>query len=150
METMHAGIRYGLLAALSVTGTAHWNAPTEQTPAFYSSAPAHGTAPLLSGDQLSGPYFAHSYQVTAYKMAAKVEKILFTQPCYCRCDLALHHRSLHSCFEGTHGAVCATCMRQAIYTYQQTQAGKTPVQIRQGIERGEWQDVDVQDAKLVP
>ena len=26
----------------------------------------------MSGQQLSGPYFAHSYQVTAYKMAAKI------------------------------------------------------------------------------
>lgn len=145
---MHTWLRYGALAALTVTGTAHWNAPEENTPAYYSTAPARDTAPLLSGDQLTGPYFAHDYQVTVYKMAAKVERVLFAQPCYCRCDLALKHKSLHSCFEGTHGAVCATCMRQAVYTYQQTKLGKTPAQIRQGIMHGDAQNVDVQNASL--
>ncbi len=145
---MHGLARYGVLAVLAVAGTARWNAPTENVPAYYTGAPSWKTAPLLSGDQLTGPYFTHAYQVTAYKMAAKVEKVLFTQPCYCRCDLAMHHKSLHSCFEGTHGAVCATCMRQAIYTYQQTQLGKTSAEIRQGIMRGDWQNVDVEHATL--
>lgn len=145
---MHAWARYGVLAVVTGAGAAHWNAPTETTPAYYTAAPARGAPPLLSGDQLTGAYFSHPYQVTAYQMAAKVEKVLFTQPCYCRCDIALHHKSLHSCFEGTHGAVCATCMRQAVYTYQQTQLGKTPAQIRQGIEHGDWQNVDVASAKL--
>ena len=145
---MYVWARYGLLAVVTVAGTAHWNAPTENTPAYYGTAPKTDYAPLLSGDQLTGPYFAHPYQVKAYKMAAKVEKVLFTQPCYCRCDLALHHKSLHSCFEGTHGAVCATCMRQAVYTYQQTKLGKTPQQIREGIMHGDWQNVDVENAEL--
>ena len=145
---MHTWGRYGVLARVTVTGAAHWNDPTENTPAYYNAAPSRGTAPLLSGDQLTGPPFSHPYQVTAYKMAAKVEKVLFTQPCYCRCDLALHHKSLHSCFEGTHGAVCANCMRQAVYTYQQTKLGKTPAQIREGIMHGDWQNVDVQSATL--
>lgn len=142
--------RYGVLAMVAVAGTARWNPPTESTPAYYSTAPRQSPTPLLHGDQLTGPYFAHPYQVTAYQMAAKVEKVLFTQPCYCRCDLALHHKSLHSCFEGTHGAVCSTCMRQAMYTYQQTELGKTPAEIRGGIMRGEWQRVDVQNATLQP
>lgn len=145
---MHVLAKYGVLAMVTVAGTAHWNAPTENTPAYFSTAPKSGYAPLMSGDQLTGPYFSHPYQVKAYQMAAKVEKALFAQPCYCRCDLALHHKSLHSCFEGTHGAVCATCMRQAIYTYQQTKLGKTPQQIRQGIMNGDWQNVDVESASL--
>lgn len=102
----------------------------------------------MSGDQLEGPYFSHQYQVVAYEMAAKIEKVLYQQPCYCRCDLALHHKSLHSCFEGTHGAVCATCMKQAVFAYEQTKLGKTPAEIRAAIERGEWKDVDVLNAKM--
>ena len=145
---MYVWARYAVLATVTVTGTARWNAPTENIPAFYSTAPKSDYAPLLHGEQLTGPFFSHPYQVGAYKMAAKVEKALFAQPCYCRCDLALHHKSLHSCFEGTHGAVCATCMRQAVYTYQQTQRGETPAHIRQGIMRGEWQNVDVESATL--
>lgn len=145
---MQAWLRYSLLATVTAAGSAHWVAGTDTTPAFYSVAPRTAAHPLLSGDKLTGPNFAHSYQVTAYKMAAAVEKVLYSQPCYCRCDRALLHKSLHSCFEGTHGAECATCMRQAVYTYQQTKLGKTPEEIRAGIESGEAQNVDVVNATL--
>jgi len=145
---MHGWVRYGVLGLATVGAAAKWVPPTDSTPAHYLSAPRYGTAHVMSGDQLTGEYFSHPYQVIAYEMAAKVEKVLYEQPCYCRCDLALHHKSLHSCFEGTHGAVCATCMRQAVYAYQQTKLGKTPEEIRAGIERGEWKDVDVENAKL--
>ena len=142
--------RISALALLAGSATVHWVGPTNEMPAYYRVAPEHtGVAhAILSGDQLTGPYFAHSYQVVAYEMAAKIPEVLYQQPCFCRCDVALHHRSLHSCFEGTHGAVCATCMRQAVYAYQQTQLGKTPVEIREGIIRGDWKDVDVQHATL--
>ena len=39
-------------------------------------------------------------------------------------------------------------MRQAIYAYQQTQLGKTPEQIRDGVEHGEWQTVRLENAAL--
>jgi hypothetical protein len=145
---MHALLRYGLLLTVTAAGAAHWVPGTDTTPAYYTTAPAHPLHPLLSGNQLSGPYFSHPYQVTAYQMAAKVEKVLYAQPCYCRCDRALRHQSLHSCFEGTHGAECATCMRQAIYAYQQTHLGKTPEQIRAGIQHGDAEQVDVINASL--
>ena len=53
----------------------------------------------MSGQQLTGRFFSHPYQVTVYKMAAKIPAVLSQQPCYCRCDQALGHNSLHSCFE---------------------------------------------------
>lgn len=143
---MQAWLRYGLLAAVTVAGSAHWVPGTDSTPAYYSIAPRHPEAPILSGDQLTGQYFSHPFQVTAYQMAAKVEKVLYAQPCYCRCDRALRHKSLHSCFEGTHGAICGTCMRQGVYAYQQTKLGKSPEQIREGVKRGEWQNVRLEDA----
>ncbi len=34
-------------------------------------------------------------------------------------------------------------MREAIYSYEQSHKGKTAAQIRAGIERGEWRDVDM-------
>lgn len=140
--------KYGLFVTASVGGSAHWVAPTTNTPAYFEVAPRQSTGAILSGDQLTGQYFSHPFQVTAYRMAARIEKVLYGQPCYCRCDLALRHKSLHSCFEGTHGAICATCMRQAIYAYQQTQQGKTPAQIRAGVEKGEWQNVSIEGASL--
>jgi len=39
-------------------------------------------------------------------------------------------------------------MKEAVYAYQQTQKGKTPAQIRAGIEHGDWIDVDLEKASL--
>jgi hypothetical protein len=39
-------------------------------------------------------------------------------------------------------------MKEAVYAYEQTKKGRTPAQIRAGIERGEWQDVDLEKAAL--
>ena len=98
--------------------------------------------------QLTGPYFSHPYQVNAYRMAAKIPNVLHQLPCYCRCDRAMGHNSLHSCFEGTHGAACSTCMKEDVYAYRETRRGRTPAQIRTGIEKGEWMSVDLENATL--
>ena len=136
------------LGLATLAASAQWSNPADDIPAYNAKPPVKPLKPILSGNQLTGEYFSHSYQVAAYKMAAKVPEVLHQQPCYCHCDRALGHNSLHSCFEGTHGATCSTCMKEAIYAYQQTQKGKTPAQIREGIERGEWQKVDLESASL--
>ncbi len=136
------------LGLLTVVASAQWSNPAEDVPAYNAAAPAKPLPPVLSGNQLTGAYFLHFYQVTAYKMAAKIPAVLHQQPCYCRCDREMGHNSLHSCFEGTHGAACSTCMREAVYAYQQTKKGRTSTQIRAGIERGEWQSVDLETAAL--
>lgn len=136
------------VALLTMAASAQWSNPADEVPAYHAAPPAKPMAPVMSGEQLTGPYFTHSYQVTAYKMAEKIPEVLHQLPCYCRCDRALGHKSLHSCFEGTHGAACATCMREAVYAYQQTKLGKTPTEIRGAIERGEWQSVDVLNATM--
>jgi hypothetical protein len=140
----------GLLALglTAVAASAQWSNPAVDIPAYNSKPPSKKLPAILSGDQLTGPYFSRPYQVTAYKMAAKIPAVLHQEPCYCHCDRALGHNSLHSCFEGTHGAACSTCMKEAVYSYQQTKKGKTPAQIRTGIERGDWQDVDLENASL--
>ncbi len=136
------------LGLATLAASAQWANPAEDIPAYNAAAPSKPLPPVMTGAQLSGPYFTHSYQVTAYKMAAKIPNVLHQQPCYCRCDREMGHNSLHSCFEGTHGAACSTCMREGVYAYQQTKLGRTPAQIRAGIERGEWQAVDLEKAAL--
>jgi hypothetical protein len=131
------------LALITLASSAQFYT-TNDVPAFHSSAPRGALPPLLSGRQLSGPNFQHAYQVTAYQMAAKVSPALYQQPCYCRCDREMGHTSLHSCFEGLHGAECATCMKEGVYTYRETRRGRSPAQIRAGIERGEWQTIDLE------
>jgi Protein of unknown function with PCYCGC motif len=136
------------LGLATIVASAQWTNPANDVPAYNAAAPSKPLPAVLSGNQLTGPYFQHSYQVVAYEMAAKVPNVLHQQPCYCRCDREMGHNSLHSCFESTHGASCSTCMREAVYSYQQTKKGKTPAQIRAGIERGEWQNIDLEAAAL--
>lgn len=117
-------------------------------PAYNATAPVHALPPILSGNQLSGPYFSHPYQATVYRMAARIPAVLHQEPCYCHCDRAMGHNSLHSCFEGVHGAECSTCMKEAAYSYLETKRGRTPAQVRVGIERGEWMNIDLEKAFL--
>lgn len=147
-------VRYGLSAILVTAATlassAQWQPPTDAVPAYFETLPAKldRSRPILHGNQLTGQYFTHTYQVGTYKNAAKVADRLFLMPCYCRCDRAEGHKSLHSCFEGTHGAVCATCMREATYVYLKTQEGWSVAQIRAGIEKGEAERLDLK--KIYP
>ena len=137
-----------LLGMVTAGASAQWSNPAEEVPAYNASAPAKPLPPVLHGEQLTGSFFQHAYQVTVYRMAAKIPAVLHQQPCYCHCDRAMGHNSLHSCFEGTHGAACSTCMKEAVYAYQQTRKGMTPGQIRAGIERGDWQGIDLESASL--
>jgi len=136
------------LVLVTLAASAQFTNPAFDIPAYNVAPPTHPLPPILSGSQLSGPNFAHSYQVTAYKMAAQVSPVLHQEPCYCHCDRAMGHNSLHSCFEGLHGAECSTCMKEGVYTYLETKKGHTPAQIRAGIERGEWQAIDLETIHL--
>lgn len=120
-------------------------------PAYHPAPPKKGEQlpPILSGMDLVGESFQHPYQVKAYQLAAKVPAVLYQQPCYCHCDRSVGHTSLHSCFESTHGAHCAACMKEAFYTYKMHKKGKTAAQIRAGIMRGEWQDIDLEKVSTI-
>jgi hypothetical protein len=136
------------LGLATIVASAQWTNPADDIPAYNAGAASGQLPPVLTEAQLSGPYSTHHYQVVAYQMAAKIPQVIYQQPCYCRCDRVLGHNSLHSCFEDTHGAGCSTCMREMVYTYQETKKGRTPAQIRAGIERGDWQNVDLEAAAL--
>jgi hypothetical protein len=135
-----------LIATLTVAGYAQWSNPADDVPAYNAQPPAKGTKlpPVLSGSQLTGDYFHYPWQVKVYKEAATIQPVLFQLPCYCRCDRAMGHNSLHSCFEGTHGAECSTCAKEEHYAYTMTQRKMTPQQIRAGIERKEFESIDLQ------
>jgi hypothetical protein len=135
------------VALLTITAYAQWGNVAEDIPAYNAAPPRKPLKPLMAGTQLSGEYFSHKYQVRSYEMANEIPAVLHQLPCYCRCDRAMGHNSLHSCFEATHGAACSTCMKEAVYAYQQTKKGKTVSQIRAGVERGEWMDVTLEQMK---
>ena len=117
-------------------------------PHFNAAPPAKGVKlpPILTKDQLWGPNAQHPYQTHAYELAAKIPNVIYQQPCYCYCDRGMGHNSLHSCFAGTHGAQCGTCLQELYYTYAMHKQGKTPRQIRAGIIKGEWKAVDLDKA----
>jgi hypothetical protein len=133
------------LGLITVAGYAQWSNPNDDIPAYHPDPPAKTAAlpPILSGKQLTGEYFRYPWQVKVYEEAAKVPSVLYQLPCYCRCDRALGHASLHSCFEGTHGAICSTCAKEGAYAYKMTKLGWTPKQIRAGIERKEYEQIDL-------
>ena len=124
---------------------AQWSDPQADIPAYHPQPPAQGQAlpPILSGGDLTGAFFREKWQVAVYKEAAQIPNVLYQLPCYCRCDRALGHTSLHSCFEGTHGAICSTCAQEGAYAYKMTMEGRTPQQIRAGIERHEYESIDL-------
>jgi hypothetical protein len=133
------------LGLVTLAGYAQWTNPADEVPAYHAESPARGTTlpPVMSGDQLTGPYFHYTWQVKVYQEAAKVPNVIYQLPCYCRCDKALGHTSLHSCFEGTHGAICSTCAKEGAYAYKMTKLGKTPKEIREGIERKDYEQIDL-------
>lgn len=110
----------------------------EDTPAFHSELPKGPLPPAMDPSSFSDVLVQN-----AYALAAKVRKLLYQQPCYCRCDKHEGHGSLLDCFAGTHASVCDTCIREGLYTYEQSRKGKTAAQIRDGIEHGEYKNVDL-------
>ena len=139
--------RWLFTAAITLTTvmcTAAWQGDSG-IPAFHAAPPAKGEklAPILTAEQLKAQGFMQPQQIRAYELAAKVPSTLYQLPCYCRCDRSVGHHSLRSCFESTHGAACSTCMKEAVFAYQQQKAGKGVKEIRTAIERGDFQNVDL-------
>jgi hypothetical protein len=136
----------GLAAfVLTAASYAQWSNPAEDVPAYHPSAPLKMSAlpPILSGSKLTGDNFRYPWQVHVYQQVARVSSVVYQLPCNCRCDRALGHTSLRSCFEGLHGTECSTCAQEGFFAYQQTKLGKTPAQIREAIARHEYERIDL-------
>lgn len=136
---------------VTLTMSAQWFFQEEHNqgvPAYNPAPPKPGThlPAILGRDQLWGENSQYPFQVHAYELAAKIPNVIHQQPCYCYCDRGMGHNSLHSCFEGTHGAQCATCLKELYYSYAEHKKGKTARQIRAGIIKGEWKQIDLQSA----
>jgi len=135
-----------LLAACCALLLGMQASPGAGLPAFHDGPPAAKAdlPPVLTAKQLADSGLVLPAQAAAYKAAAKVPAVLYQMPCYCYCDRNHGHTSLHTCFESTHGALCGTCMAEALYAYEMTKRGWSVKQIRDGIEKGDWKSVDLQ------
>jgi hypothetical protein len=134
------------VAAFTLVSYAQFSSPADDIPAYHPSSPLKVSAlpPILAGSKLTGENFRYPWQVHVYQQAAKVGNVLYQVPCNCRCDRALGHTSLRSCFEGLHGTECSTCAKEGFYAYQQTKLGRTPAQIRAGIARHDYESIDLE------
>lgn len=146
---LRRGLILTFLFFVTLTMSAQWAAPQQEggVPAYNAAPPPKGAKlpPILPKENLWAENAQYPYQTKAYEVAAKIPKVLHQQPCFCYCD-RMGHNSLHSCFENAHGAQCDICMKELFYSYAQTQKGKTPAQIRQGIIKGEWKQVNLEQA----
>jgi hypothetical protein len=140
------------LLTVTLTTSAQWPATQDEggIPAYNAGPPPAGTKlpALLTKADLWGADAKYPYQTHAYELASKIPTVLHQQPCYCHCD-RMGHNSLHSCYENTHGAQCAICLKELYYSYQQHKDGKTAAQIRAGIIKGEWKSIDLHSADAI-
>ena len=137
---------------LSLYGQAQWVGRPTDIPAYHPAPPAKGEVlpAIMPADQVPIPESKYkAVQKHSYELAAKIPKVIYQQPCYCYCDRGMGHNSLHSCFSGTHGAQCGTCLKELYYSYQMHKQGKTPQQIRAGIIKGDWKQIDLQTAASI-
>ena len=134
----------GMFAATAAS-YAQWSNPADDVPAYHPSAPLKVSAlpPIMAGAQLRGNDFRYPWQVHVYQQVAKVGNVVYQLPCNCRCDRALGHTSLRSCFETNHGTECSTCAKEGFFAYQQTRLGMSPAQIRAAIARHEYEKIDL-------
>jgi hypothetical protein len=138
------------LAQLRPVFGADWNAQNSQMQMDMSGTADSGV-PSYHAYALKPPFpatldpkqFPDALNRNVYALAAKVRPVLYQQPCYCYCDRHEGHKSLLDCFVGTHGTICDICQKEAVLSYQLTQKGKTPAQIRAAIIRGDWKSVDL-------
>lgn len=86
--------------------------------------------------------FSDASTSAAYRAAREIPEVLAQQPCYCRCH-RMGHRSLLDCFASTHASDCDICLKEALFALQEHHQGKTARQIRDGINRGTWQSVQL-------
>ena len=131
--------------ALTAVSYAQWANPAEDVPAYHPSAPLKVSSlpPILSGSKLTGTNFQYPWQKHVYQQVSQVSNVVYQLPCNCRCDRALGHTSLRSCFEGLHGTECSTCAKEGFFAYQQTKLGKKPAEIRAAIARHDYEKIDL-------
>jgi len=143
----------GLLAILLAAAMTHAQFVNQaaEVPAYHPVRPKPGAVlpPILTQKQLAESGMIAPGQVASYKAASRASSVVYQMPCYCYCDRNHGHASLRSCFESTHGANCSTCMQESLYSYRQSQKGWSAKMIRDGIMRGDYKLLDLQNPEPV-
>lgn len=99
-----------------------------RVPAFQQVSETGSLPPTLAANKFVGK------SREAYVVAKEIPATLAQLPCYCECDKAYGHKSLHSCFVDDHASQCAVCVDEALLAYKlQKEEKLTPEQVRDRI-----------------
>lgn len=126
---------WGLLVILA--GVAIWRLASPAAAAGAHPEPR----PQAAADAVVQPdVFAAAPDVAAtYAMAQEIPQILDGLYCHCDCSLHSGHRSLLSCFESDHGALCDVCLDEVRLAYRMHAEGRSLDDIRSAID-ATWGD----------
>ena len=104
------------------------NPAEPRIPAYQLPSEVGNLPPTLA----SAEFFGKARE--AYDIAKKIPETLAQLPCYCECDKAFGHKSLHTCFVDDHASHCAVCVDEALLAYKLQKDKKlTPEQVREEI-----------------
>jgi hypothetical protein len=100
-----------------------------RVPAFQIDEASLNNLPItLSPDKFTGS------TRKAYQIAREIPKVLAQLPCYCYCDGAHGHKSLHTCYMSDHSANCGICLDETFMAYRlYKEKNMSPEQIREQI-----------------
>ena len=82
---------------------------------------------ILDSRLFSDPQVRDVYE-KVHVVADRLDKMY----CYCHCHEEMGHRSLLTCFQGTHAAECSICLREGYQAWVDFQAGR-PVELTQQV-----------------
>jgi hypothetical protein len=121
---------YGLLLILAIV--ALWRIIGPRTAVAAHPQPRAG----ITAEQVVAPQRYSSDQRVArvYAMAARIPSVLDGLYCHCECSKHSHHRSLLTCFESDHGAMCDVCLGEAEMAFTMSQDGRSLEEIRTAID----------------
>ena len=122
--------------------------PAAPVPPFHAHPPRGPLPQVLPWHEFVGNPWAEN----AYRLAARIRPVLYQQPCYCWCSRSLGHTCLLDCFirQDKHAADCQTCLKEAIFAYQQTKRDVNARTIRAEIIRGDWTKVNLAASNRPP
>ena len=143
---------FGVLLLVGLTvGYSQANNPAKQAASsgdevhLYHDQPPQGPLPKLP----DAKEFDKVVVRNAYQLASSLAAVLYQEPCYCHCSRYLGHTSLLDCYTSKHTAGCPICLKELYYIHEQNTRGRTPVEIREGLARGDWKTVDLQKHEVL-
>ena len=121
---------YGLLLILAVVVLWRIVGPRNAIAAHPQPRPGVTAAAVIPAQR----YNSDQRIARVYAMAARVPNVLDGLYCHCECSKHANHRSLLTCFESDHGAMCDICLGEAEMAFKMTQDGKSLEEIRSAID----------------